>query len=123
MALTPAQLAALKTDITTNVNQVVIDALAAGDVGVIAGWYNGDAVADYWVYKDVVPINEVSAAIELDDVANMTSGDNAKLNTFYAIRSESGVFASKATDRDGFDDRTLGLEHEDQLDSAIRSRI
>jgi len=101
--LTDAQLATFKADIEGNTNQTVIDALASGANNVIAAWYSGDASPDYWVYKDLVPIDEVSAVIELDDVANMTTGDNEKLKTFYAIR-QGGVFASKESDRAGFDD-------------------
>ena len=101
--LTDAQWATFKADILANTNQTVIDAVAAGDAGVIAGWYSEDASPDYWVYKDLVPIDEVSRVIELDDVANMTTGDNEKLKTFYAVR-QGGVFASKQSDRDGFDD-------------------
>ena len=102
--LTDAQLATFKSDIESNTDTVVVAALAAGANNAIADWYSLVASPDYWVFKNVVPISEVSSVIELDDVANMTSGDNEKLKTFYAIRSESGVFASKQTDRDGFND-------------------
>jgi len=101
--LTDAQLATFKADIEGNTNQTVIDALAAGANNAIADWYSGDASPDYWVYKNLVPIEEVSEVVELDDVANMTTGDNDKLKTFYQIR-QGGVFAYKASDRDGFDD-------------------
>ena len=104
MALTPAQLTTLKADIQGNTNQTVIDALAAGANNAIADWYNETASPDWWVYKLNVPIEEVSEAIELDDIANMTTGDNEKLKTFYALRTASGVFPSKASERTGFDD-------------------
>lgn len=104
MPLTDSQIAIFKADMLANSNQAVIDALAVGDAGAIAAWYNLLATPAFWVYKDVVSIEEVSAAIELDDVASMTTGDNEKLKTFFVIRSESGVFASKASDRAGFDD-------------------
>jgi len=103
MALTTAQLTTLKADIQGNANQTVIDALAAGAHNTIAAWYNQLASPDFYMYRSLVPLDEVSAAIELDDVANMTTGDNDKLKTIYAVR-QSGVFASKASDRVGFDD-------------------
>lgn len=119
MALTPAQLQTLKTDIESNTDQTVIDALAAGANNAIAAWYNQTASPDYYVYKNVVPINEVSAAIELDDVANMTTGDNEKLKTFYALRTQSGVFASKQSEREGFDDIFSAAAGDDSQQALI----
>ena len=116
--LTDVQLTTLKADIEGNANQTVIDALAAGANNAIASWYSGDASPDYWVYKDLVPIDEVSAVIELDDVANMTTGDNEKLKTFYAIR-QGGVFADKASDRDGFDDIFSAAAGDDSQQALI----
>src|SRR5210317_935417 len=86
MALTLAQLTAFKDDIQANPDQTVIDALALGAHNTIANWYNGET-ADFWIFKQLVPLAEVSEAIELDDVANMTTGDNEKLKTFFTIRS------------------------------------
>ena len=115
--LTTAQLATLKADIIANTNQTVIDALAAGANNAIADWYSADT-ADYWVYRDLVPINEVSEAIELDDIANMTTGDNEKLKTFYVIR-QGGVFASKASDRTGFNDIFSAAAGDDSQQALI----
>ena len=103
MTLTTAQKTTLKADILANANQTVIDALAAGAHNAIAAWYNQLASPDFYVFRTLVPLAEVSAVIELDDVASMTAGDNEKLKTIFAIR-QSGVFASKLTDRAGFDD-------------------
>jgi len=119
MGLTDAQKTTLKADILANTDPAVVAALAAGDVGVIANWYNQPASPDYWIYKGVVPIDEVSAAIQLDDVANMTTGDNEKLKTFYTIRSVSGVFASKASDRVGFDDIFSAAAGDDSQQALI----
>ena len=115
--LTDAQLATFKVDIIANTNQAVIDALAGGANNAIAEWYSTET-ADYWVYRDLVPIDEVSAAIELDDIANMTTGDNEKLKTFYVIR-QGGVFASKASDRNGFNDIFSAAAGDDSQQALI----
>lgn len=116
--LTDAQLTTLKADIEGNSNQTVIDALAAGAHNTIAAWYNGTASPDFYVYRTLVPIDEVSEAIELDDIANMTTGDNEKLKTFYSIR-QGGVFASKASDRAGFDDIFSAAAGDDSQQALI----
>jgi len=115
--LTDAQLATFKADIIANTNQAVIDALAGGANNAIAEWYSGDTV-DYWAYRNLVPIDEVSTAIELDDVANMTTGDNEKLKTFYVIR-QGGVFADKASDRTGFNDIFSAAAGDDSQQALI----
>jgi hypothetical protein len=117
MALTLAQLTAFKDDIQANPDQTVIDALALGAHNTIANWYNGET-ADFWIFKQLVPLAEVSEAIELDDVANMTTGDNEKLKTFFTIRS-SGVFATKLADRSGFDDIFSAAAGDDSQQALI----
>jgi len=116
--MTTAQLATFKADIQANANQTVIDALAAGAHNTIAGWYNAQASPDFYIFRSLVPIDEVSAAIELDDVANMTTGDNEKLKTIYSIR-QGGVFASKLSDRTGFDDIFSAAAGDDSQQALI----
>jgi hypothetical protein len=118
MALTPAQLTTLKTDILANTDQTVIDGIANGDSGAIAGWYNLDASPDFTVYKDMVPLDEVMAAIELDDVMNMTTGDNEKLKTIFAVR-QNGVYPAKQAERDGFDDCFSNVAGDDSQQALI----
>lgn len=100
--LTDAQTTTFHADINANAAQPVIDARAAGDNHAITDWYNLDS--GHFVFKRLVPMAEVSESIELDDVANMTSGDNARLEVFYLIRLESGTFCSLLSERDGWDD-------------------
>ena len=116
--LTAAQLTTLKSDIEGNANQTVIDALAAGANNALADWYSGQASPDYWIFKDLVPIDEVSEAIDLDDIADMTTGDNEKLKTIYTIR-QGGVFASKLSDREGFDDIFSAAAGDDSQQALI----
>ncbi len=116
--LTSAQLTTLKADIEGNANQTVIDALATGANNALAVWYSGQASPDYWIFEGLVPIDEVSKAIELDDIADMTTGDNEKLKTFYTIR-QGGVFASKLSDRDGFDDIFSTVAGDDSQQALI----
>ncbi len=103
MFLTTEQLVIFKEDIESNTNEEVIAARNAGNNSAIAEWYSRINILDFWIFKRIVPLEEVSEVIELDDVANMTQGDNERLKTFFAIRQD-GVFASKLTDRAGFDD-------------------
>ena len=118
MTLTPAQQTALKADILGNANQTVIDALALGAHNQLAAWYNGQAVADFWIFRQLVPMEEVQRAIELDDVVNMTTGDNEKLKTIFAIR-QGGVFAVKLSDRDGFNDVFSAAAGDDSQQALI----
>jgi len=103
MSLTNPQLITFKADILANTDSEVITARNVGNNSAIAEWYSRENIIDFWIFKKLVSIDEVSEVIELDDVANMTAGDNVKLNTFFNIR-QGGVFANKASDRDGFDD-------------------
>lgn len=118
MPLTPAQLTTFKADLDANTNQVIIDALAIGNNNGIVDWYNLDASPAFTVYKNLVPLDEVSNAIELDDVANITSADSDRLIKFYALRPE-GVFANKASDRVGFDDVFSAAAGDDSQQALI----
>ncbi len=118
MSLTPEQLVTFKADIDANTNATVIAARNAGNNRAISDWYSLDNADGHWVFKIVVPLEEVSRAIELDDVANMTTNDNEKLKTFFVIRPD-GVFANKATDRDGFDDIFSAAAGDDSQQALI----
>ena len=87
MGLTPSQLTDLKTDIQGNSNQTVIDALAAGDVGAIAGFYNLGASPDYWIFKNEVPASELSQAIDLQDMVDITAADKDRVLAMFEIRT------------------------------------
>lgn len=101
MSLSPAQLVTFKADIVSNPE--VAGDLSIGNNNGIRNWYNQDAVPDFIVYRTLVPLDEVHEAIELDDVANITNTNSDRLVKFLSIRP-GGVFASKVTDREGFDD-------------------
>ena len=83
MSLTTAQTTALKADILTNVNTIpvfrpfagtAINAMPIGEDAdfEIALWYNGTAVPDYFVWRDL-PMDTVFNSISL---ANMTPIDS-----------------------------------------------
>ena len=118
MSLTPGQVTTFKTDIDSNTNQLVINALAIGNNNGIVAWYNLDASPAFTVYKNLVPLEEVSLAIELDDVADITPADSDRLIKFFALRP-GGVFASNATDRDGFDDVFSAAAGDDSQQALI----
>ena len=104
--LTPAQLALLKADILANTNQAVIAGLNNGDSGGIAAWYNLDAAPEFWAFRYNVTAKEVSDAIHLDEVANITSADSDRAVKLFQIRSfDGGQFhGNSASDRAAWDD-------------------
>ena len=103
MTLTDPQKATLKAHILANTAQQVVDGLTNGDNGAIADWYNQQESPDFFVFINSVSADDVGRAIELDDIANMTTGDVAKLEAFFRLRS-GGFSGESATDRAGFDD-------------------
>lgn len=104
MPLTPAEEALLKTDIEANTEQVVVTALAAGDDGAIATWYNLDAIPDYWLFRNDVPSAEVRDAIDAHDIINMTDGDRGAVVDLLNIRLERGFSGAVDRDRSAWDD-------------------
>ena len=116
--LTTAQLATFKADIIANTNQAVIDALAAGAHNAIAAWYNGTASPDFYMFRTLVSPDEVGMVIELDDVANMTTGDVEKLNSFFRLRP-GGFSGNSLSDRAGFDDVLSSAAADDSQQAII----
>ena len=106
MAMTAAQLTTFKADIQANANQTVIDALAVGDAGVIASWYNLDVSPDYWILRDDVPSQEIANAINLQNMADITTADSGRAVQFFQIRAVNGggFHGSNASDRTAWDD-------------------
>lgn len=103
MSLTPSQLTTLKTDILANTDPAVIQAVTDGANNVIADWYNQEASPAYIVYRPKVSRDEMAQAIELDDVANITDADSARLVRFFDLRPD-GFYGELASERAGFDD-------------------
>lgn len=104
MALTDAQLTTLGNDIRANSNQTVIDALAAGAIGVIRDWYNGDASPNYWIYRGMVPVSEVRNAIDSQNLVDITTADLERAQALLDIRAEIGFYGTNSRDRSAWDD-------------------
>jgi len=86
MPLTAAQNTILKADILANLDPVVVNARAAGDVGVIATWYNAKPTVDFYVWRTAVHEHEVTRE---------TSGEGTNWNwSAYISRSQG--------ERDGY---------------------
>ncbi len=125
MGLSAAQLVTFKADLDANIAPVIVQALIDGTNIVIADWYNGDGSPDYWVFrKDLVSPEEIGAAIELDDLANMTTGDVNKLSAFFLMRP-GGFNGNAAADRAGFADvlSAAAADESQQAVAALWKRI
>lgn len=104
MSLTPAQLTTLKADIQGNTDPTVVQALADGNIGGVANWYNQDASPDYWIFRRDVEANEVRDVIDVQDMADITDTDRSRAIDILAIRAETGFSGENARDRSAFDD-------------------
>ena len=106
MALTPAQETTFKTHIEANADATVIAALAAGAHNAIADWYNLNAVPDYWIFRKTVSAKELSDAINLQNIADITTADSDRVVKFFQIRSfDGGAFSGESlSDRTAWDD-------------------
>ena len=118
--LTDSQKTALKADILANTDQQVIDGLTNGDNGAIAAWYNEFASPAYFVWRPNVPASVIADIIELDDVANITDTDGARLVRFFDIRSNNGgnFHGDRFSDREAFAD-VFSAAAGDQSETAI----
>lgn len=104
MSLTTAQLQALKTDIEANTEPTVINALAAGDAGAIANWYNLAASPDYYLFKETVSSDEIRDLIDAQNIADITDADRGRCVDLLAIRADRGFSGANARDRSAWDD-------------------
>lgn len=101
MTLTPAQLTTLKTHILANTDQDVIDALANGDNGSVAAWYNETASPDFFVLDDQIDVDNVIEVLDwATDYATFKDDISAFLllfrNRTYKVRSEGARNALNA---------------------------
>ena len=124
MALTSGQLTTLKADILANTDPAVIQALADGNDGAVAEWYNLDAAPDYWIFRDLVPSDEVRDAIDAQNIADMTSADRDRTVLLLGIRSDRGFSGANTRDRSAWDDifSTAAGDESQQAILALWSR-
>ena len=101
---TTEQQAAIKADILANPDLDAFPNTVDGAFGIKAA-YDLVAVPDFFVYQDV-SAKEVSDAIHLDEIANITSADSDRVIKFFQIRSfDGGQFhGAEQSDRDAWDD-------------------
>lgn len=104
MALDASQLAAYKADILANTDPVIVQALSDGANNVITNWYNEDVSPDYWIYRDMVPTENVRDAINANDLVNITTADSDRVIKLLSVRQERGFSGADADDRAAWDD-------------------
>jgi len=104
MALNAAQKTLLRIDILASTDPIIIQALLDGNHGVIAKRYNENVVPDYWIFRNLVPSNEIRDAIDAQDIANITSADRGRAVDLLTIREERGFSGANARDRSAWDD-------------------
>jgi hypothetical protein len=103
MALTPAQLQTLKTDIAANANvsgqpgsiyaSTPIKNIPNNDDGNTAIAYFYNQPSTFVVYRRAIPLTEVGSAMLSADVANLTTANNARLQVL-ALYAPTGFNAS-----------------------------
>ena len=59
MALTEEQIATFSTDIETNTDPVIVQALAEGNNNAIRDWYNGQASPDFYLWRTSMAVAEI----------------------------------------------------------------
>lgn len=87
MQLTTAQLQTLKTSITTNTNPEFVAYRNAQNNGQMANWYNVDST--FIVFKPTEPTFNIGDVISYVAVANLTTANLDRLNTFYNLNPDN----------------------------------
>lgn len=104
MSLTAAQLTTLKADILANTDPAVTTALANGDSGAVATWYNLEASPAYHIYKQLVSSDEIRDVIDAVNIVNITAADLDRVQALLEIRADRGFSGANARDRLAWDD-------------------
>jgi hypothetical protein len=123
--MTDEELATFGAAIDAETDPELVGYRVAGASNAIANWYNQQQSPDYWIYRNLINIEEVQAAIELDDVVNMTTADVEKLNSIMNLRANAGFNGSKQSTRDAFDDVFSAAAGDDsqQAIAALWTRV
>ena len=124
---------ALKADILANTDPTVVQALADGNAGVIAAWYNGDASPAYWVLRCVVGVGEIRQAIDAHNLVDITAADLDRVMALLELRSgsggegggELGFSGEVETDRTAWDDAfsSAAGDESQQAIAALWTRV
>jgi len=104
MALNASQQVLFKVDILASTDPIIIQGLADGNHGVIAQRYNESVVPDYWIFRELVPSDEIRDAIDAQNIADITSADRGRVVDLLTIRQERGFSGADARDRSAWDD-------------------
>ena len=72
MILTTEQLTTLKASIVANADPAVVQALADGNNGAIADWYNQEADPAFYLFVSSVTIDEVRRSLDWAEIADDT---------------------------------------------------
>ena len=84
MALTPAQLPALKAAILAEVNPAFVVARTNGQTPLMTEFYNADASPAWYVWRTTTPTTDIAAAVSW---ANFTPTDTPDATTLYTNRA------------------------------------
>jgi hypothetical protein len=93
--MTPSQLSTFKTAITGDAN--VAAALAAGDHGAIAAYYNGAGAGTIW--RPSIAVSELNTAIVWSEFVALTQGQR---DAYFALTNGATIDATNANIRAGF---------------------
>lgn len=102
MALTPAQLATLKTAINADPVLAAIPNTPDGAF-TIADAFNAFASPDFWVYRTNVPITEIGDAINATELVGLTALNLQRLQAMTGDLSGGSINAAVDDRRAGFD--------------------
>ena len=101
-----AQLATFKADIEANADGTVVAALAAGDSGAIAAWYNLDASPDWTVWRSSLTSAELQKETVWTELIGRSQGER---DTYRILLANASVDPSDANIRQAFTDIFSGV--------------
>lgn len=104
MSLTTAELTTIGNALRAESDATVVAALAAGDNNVLRDWCNDDAAPDYWIRRKLVSVEEVKAAINMQNIADLTATDKDRALALIELRGDGGYNGEVASDRSAWDD-------------------
>jgi len=99
-SLTDAQLITFDADIQANTDQIVVDALAAGQNNKIADFYSADS--DNTIWRDLIEPEEVGLGFNGEEFDGLTTANTNRLTAWFASLP-TGFIANREDHRDLFD--------------------
>lgn len=108
MALTPAQLTALKANIASETDAYLVEQRTAGSDSGIAVWYNTMAVPDFFVWKTRVSSDEAFNAIIGTGTGGFIARSQGERDYVRALLSQGSINPSLANIRQALADAFSG---------------